>query len=300
MMLLIKRLPLLHPEPFQKETIRVLDIGCGEGAGMFGLYFGVKDRKFNFTGIDSSKEALKRNGQFFRIFKQDNPDLRVSYSKKRLTLESLKRHKKRYNFVLFINTLAEIISPKRIGLEFVKSVLSLTAENGLVIIIEPALKSNTRRLMQLRESMVKNRLAHIVLPCRHHNSCPLLKIEREWCHFVIPWRPPEFIISINQGLNREIDRLKFSYLVISRSPSRYFGYTVISQLLKEKGRKKFFICTEKGRVEVFRLNRDTTSQNNEFDTINSGDLIEIDNFNLKRANLWRIEKETSVKVLQRF
>ncbi|MCK4672624.1 hypothetical protein KAT67_01445, partial [candidate division WOR-3 bacterium] len=50
---LAKEVNCLYPQIFNnKDTIRILDIGCGEGAGMFGLYYGLKNsKKFVLTGI---------------------------------------------------------------------------------------------------------------------------------------------------------------------------------------------------------------------------------------------------------
>ncbi len=293
---LIKRLTKFYPESLPADTIRVIDIGCGEGAGMFGVYLGIGHKKFYLKGIDASSDALKQSHRFARALQKKDPNLHISYTRRRLGSKLLKEQKNRYDFVLFINALAEIIPADKIGLDFIKSAFRLLSKNGFIIIIEPALKKHSRRLMQLRELIIKHNSGNIILPCLHQNTCPLLKIKREWCHFVIPWEPPDFMQLLNKGLNREIDRLKFSYLIISRSGQKISGYTVISRLLTEKGKKKVFICTGQDRIELMRLNRDRSQKNSRFDAVKSGDFIEIKNF-IQKGSLWQIKKDTEVKII---
>jgi hypothetical protein len=105
---------------------------------------------------------------------------------------------------------------------------------------------------------------------------------------------------LNRGLNREIDRLKFSYLVISKKPYNLDlqnGYLVISHLLKEKGKKKCFLCTPIGRVELVRLNKFKSKLNLDFDRIKRGDIILLKNHTQRNACYWQITKKTHTKNL---
>jgi hypothetical protein len=125
---------------------------------------------------------------------------------------------------------------------------------------------------------------------------------KEWCHQSVPWTPPDFIRIINQGINREIEVLKFSYLVIAKHARQLKsprGYSVISHLLKEKGKRHCYICTPNGRVELVRLNRSRSEKNADFDRLGKGAIVKLIDVVYKKDNLWQIEKGSGVEVVKK-
>jgi ribosomal protein RSM22 (predicted rRNA methylase) len=297
------------PEIFRnKRAINVLDAGCGEGAGMYGLYHALSSNKtggrYCLTGIDVSKSMLTRSATLGNLISKKNNDCAVEHKQADINADifkTLSASSQRYDIIVFSNSLIEIIKTKMLSLSFDKAFACMT-DRGALVVIEPALKDCARRLMGLRNIIARDAKYRVVLPCSHNDGCPLLAVEdrEEWCHFSVPWQPPEYLLNLNQGLNREIDMLKFSCLVLSKPAPKDAmpsGHVVISRLIHEKGKRKLFLCTPAGRVEVYRQDKEKSKSNQLFDSIISGDTIAIEKHVEKRPNLWRIEKMSKVRVL---
>lgn len=301
-MILGQRVTSFYPQLMnQKKSIRILDIGCGEGAAMFGLYYGFKDSKqFLLTGFDQSNTMLKRCRKISSRLQQCYAHLRIKSKEQDVSTGLLPKSVQKYDVVILANSLAEIFSANTIPTRYIERIFKSIHDDGRIIIIEPALKHLSRRLMHLRTEIIQKEKGFILLPCLHQEQCALLKIKKgkEWCHESISWRPPEFMQILNQGLNREIDCLKFSYLVISRKPlHKPQGLLVISSLLKEKGKKRCYLCTRDGVVELVRLNKHKTKSNKEFDAIKKGNIITGEGYVSAKKHYWQITKASKIHIL---
>jgi hypothetical protein len=74
------------------------------------------------------------------------------------------------------------------------------------------------------------------------------------------------------------------------------GYRVVSQLLKEKGKQRCFLCTPEGRVELVRLNRSKSVTNAAFDSIYKGAVVSLKNVMLKKKDMWQVAQQTAVDI----
>ena len=301
---LAKEVNFLYPQLFNnKDTIRILDIGCGEGAGMLGLYYGLRNSiRFMLTGIDTSTQMLKKCKNMTHSLKNRDACVRIKLRRQDVSHGLLKKKINKYNIVIFANSLAEMFTGDNIPVIFIERILKSTDDDSVIIIIEPATKYLSRRLMNLRNEIIRKHKAYVLLPCFHKNECPLMEIrkQKEWCHQSISWQPPDFMKILNQGLNREIDYLKFSYLVISKKEHNRNideSFPIISHLLKEKGKKKCFLCTPTGRVELVRLNKLINPSNEKFDKILKGDIISFTNVVQTNPYYWQIAENTQIKIL---
>jgi len=285
----------------------ILDLGCGEGAGMYGLFYAFSadktGRQICLTGIDASVSMIGRSAVLGRALSMDRKGCSVEHRKMGIgsdIFKTLGETGKRYDIILFSNSLIEIIKTGMLSYAFIDDAFSCMTSRGSLIVIEPALKDCAHRLMGLRNIIARDSKYEIIMPCGHSSECPLMAVEEreDWCHFSIPWSPPEYLVRLNQGLNREVDMLKFSYLVLSKpihQSTMPRGHVVISRLIHEKGKRKLFLCTPSGRVEVYRLDKDKSRSNQAFDIIKSGDTIVFKNHVEKRPDLWRIERETKIE-----
>jgi ribosomal protein RSM22 (predicted rRNA methylase) len=289
-----------------RNRYSVLDVGCGDGAGMVGLYHSLKnggdDVEFRFMGIDSSRIMLDRARKILHWHSKEDRMLRAKFFQRNAKEIRSAANNKKYDIILLINSLAEIVEEDILPTDFMGTLYGSLVEGGLLVIIEPALKSFARRLMHLRDGLVRHKAMQVLLPCLHNGPCSLLQVEnrREWCHQSVVWSPPEYLQIINHGLNREIDVLKFAYLVAvkTKTPqSKKTGYRVVSQLLKEKGKVRCFICTPVGRVELVRLGKSKTAHNACFDLVNKGDVMTLDNVNIKKTNYWQVTEKTKVDLV---
>jgi ribosomal protein RSM22 (predicted rRNA methylase) len=286
-----------------KNSMRILDIGAGQGAG-------------SFAGFEILKEMGKRPEEIVCIDRRTPSynileGLNLPHEYKIMDIEDFGiRRMKNFDLILIINSLTEAFGFdtdflwKKISLIFDQ----LLSENGILIIIEPALKDSTRCLMRIRDIFFKERPdGSIIAPCILINECPMLKVKtrNEWCHFSIKWKPPRFMEIINRELKREIDLPKFSYLIIFKGkfsfPENYAGAgRVVSNLRVEKGKKRFYLCRDERYICFERLDRDASEKNEMVDEISKGDIVRVDekSCELKGGNL-RIGKETSVEILKK-
>jgi ribosomal protein RSM22 (predicted rRNA methylase) len=282
----------------------ILDIGCGEGAGMYGAYYALKNFDNSLTirlaGIDRSGIMLEHarqmavhlrkhgEGIITKFFNRDAADIRGSLPRKK------------YDIIICNNSLAEIFREDMIPRKYIGVLLGHLVDEGLFVIIEPALKKFTRRVMQLRDDLAGHKAAQVILPCLHEGHCSLLQIDsrNEWCHQSVAWKPPAFLRIINEGLNREIGLLKFAYLVIAKTKERGVrpgGYRVISRLLREKGKMRCFLCTENGRVELVRLNRSKSTSNAMFDKTEKGGVIKLTDAIERKPDYWEVSAQTVIE-----
>jgi len=301
-MIIGQRVKFLYPQLMNhKNTLRILDIGCGEGAAMFGLYYGLKNSKqFVLTGFDQSSTMLKRCRKITSRLQQCSAYILIKLKRQDVSNGLLPKRAQKYDVVILANSLAEIFPTNTIPIRFIERIFKGIHDNGIIIIIEPALKHLSRRLMYLRREILQKQKGFILLPCLHEKECSLIEIRKgkEWCHESISWRPPEFMKILNQGLNREINRLKLSYLVISKQIlHKPRGFLVISSLLREKGKKRCYLCTADGLIELARLNKHKTKSNEEFDSIKKGNIITLEEYVSAKQHYWQITKQSKIHIL---
>ena len=294
-----------HPDFFlNRQRCSILDIGCGEGAGMYGAYYALRNIgstfKIRLTGIDRSRIMIEHARQMFVHLRRSGEAMTVAFSNRDLTDMRSSMPRKKYDIIICSNSLAEIVEDESIPARNIGVLLGHLSEGGLLVIIEPALRSFSRRLMRLRDGLIGHKAAQVIMPCAHRGRCSLLQVDSrdEWCHESVPWKPPAFLRILNEGMDREIDILKYSYLVIARTREGVVwpgGYRIISNLLREKGKTRCYLCTENGRVELVRLNRFKSKENMLFDKMKKGDMIDLRNFTVRKSEYWEITTETRIQ-----
>jgi len=151
-------------------------------------------------------------------------------------------------------------------------------DEGLVIFVEPALKQQSRRLLDLRKAILqevqKKKIdwLKVLTPCLGDQSCGALANEEDWCHDeAIWWRPP-YLKKIDQMAGLDRRSLPFSYLVLAKSKrpieeilpalqgSRpHDRYRLVSPAHAEGRDLEFFICGQEGKRRArFRPQREAS------------------------------------------
>ncbi len=283
---IIERLKVIYKELFYRKCLNVLDAGCGEGAGTVGLFISLPQKKdIRFTGVDISPLMIDR----YRIFTQTlgiNADGLV-YS---IDKGFFRRYKDQFTIIILSNILGEIQGDK---LRFIKSALSSLCSSGILIVVEPALKINSRLLMEIKSKL---KTEGLLLPCNHNKICPLLKRKDEWCYHSIRWVVPKYLELLNRKLFRNLKYLKFSYLIVAKDLEiKPDIIPVITPVWREKGRKRFFICRDGRGIECLRYNKDESEKNRDLDSIMKGDHIQLENFLKQTEERYLVLKETRVK-----
>jgi SAM-dependent methyltransferase len=145
----------------------------------------------------------------------------------------------------------------------------LLADDGLLVLIEPALRETSRDLLEIRDRLLPAGF-FVVAPCLLQGPCPALARDRDWCHASAPWEPQEAARRAGQS------RVDYSYLVLTRGgePSQERRlFRVVSDPIVEKGRLRIWGCGPAGRHPLVRLDRDRTPNNADFDQAARGDLL---------------------------
>ena len=200
---------------------------CGIAAGEFYCPIGLP-KKGTWALIEQDRPTLALGiewaNEYFHNLKWDQWRLREFVRKIDLKQGFLPPKAPKFNLWLmsfFLNEFSESRSVlASLLLEDWKNHL---AEEGIAILVEPALKQQSRKLLELRRELLK--LAQerkydwfqILLPCLGHQVCGALESAEDWCHEDVSWwRPPYFrILDDLVGLDRK--SLPFSYLVITKS-----------------------------------------------------------------------------------
>ena len=109
---------------------------------------------------------------------------------------------------LFGNVLNESSQDPRVFLQGLAPILKNPKGAG-VLIVEPAFKSASQRVSQIRDEMMPHPLWG---PCLHTQKCPLAD-GRDWCHFSVPAQlPGSFFKKFSIKLGGVREWLKFSFV----------------------------------------------------------------------------------------
>lgn len=143
------------------------------------------------------------------------------------------------------------------------------AEEGILIIIEPALKRESRKILELRSLLLQDHRfmksgAQILLPCLGHQACGAFAAPEDWCHEEVTWWRPPYLRKLEQKTGLDRKSLPFSYLVITKSKRRLdqilpvlgaskseSTYRLVSPSLSVHGTHKkeheFYLCGQEGK-----------------------------------------------------
>lgn len=216
------------------ETLRAVEFGAGPASGACGIAAGEKHaptgmpRSGSWALIEQDRAVLELGSRWAESYfgSQDVGEwaIRPFHRKLSLAHELLPRNAPRFNLWLmsfFLNEASE--SPGEIAKLLLSQWERHLEEEGLVILVEPALKLQSRKLLEIRRALLREmekketRDFQILLPCLGHQACGALAAAEDWCHEdVMWWRPPYLrLLDKMAGLDRK--SLPFSYLVVARS-----------------------------------------------------------------------------------
>jgi ribosomal protein RSM22 (predicted rRNA methylase) len=135
------------------------------------------------------------------------------------------------------------------------SLIERLADDGSLIVIEPALHDTTRALMAVRDAL-QGQGAPIFAPCPAGTAqCPLLLRERDWCHEELPLALPPALAELAKRAGLRFEGLSYAYITLRRGASlseRLDGAArVVGGPIASKGRRELQLCTG-GRMR--RLN----------------------------------------------
>lgn len=180
-------------------------------------------------------------------------------------------------------------SPKEIAQSLLAEWDRHLEDEALIILVEPALKAESRKLLELRKELIqqfgeqRGTPYQILLPCLGHQACGALATAEDWCHEEVTWWRPPYFRSIDKMAGLDRKTLPFSYLVIARSrkklsellpalkPSQQNRYRLVSPAHMEGRDQEFFVCGENGKR---RARYRSAGEEDQADQLERGDILE--------------------------
>jgi hypothetical protein len=159
----------------------------------------------------------------------------------------------------------------------------LLTPDGAIVVLEPALRSSSRTLQQVRSRFAAEPgPLHVFAPCLQLGPCPLLERERDWCHEQLPLALPQRVAELARAAGLRTAQLSFSYLTLHRerrslaelAPGRA-AYRVVSARLQTKGKLELLVCGPGAPRRVQRLDRHAGPENAALDTARRGSVVEL-------------------------
>ncbi|MBI3595088.1 MAG: hypothetical protein HY200_09030 [Nitrospirae bacterium] len=302
-----------------KNPFRILDLGAGPGTHGLGLldFCGrhpepfLRNRTVEYLAVDQDSRML---GYLKQLFSQYTRFLETVLAERAIRFIPRTIQEKvttkfsestgGFEMIILGNLLNEMIengdSLSALS-EWIRNLMTLLTPEGIIFVIEPALRKTSRNLLALRNLIVMQDSASIIAPCLHQHPCPIMEpqgSEKDWCHQEKEWGAPAWIQNIDQRIGLKKDALKYSYLILSR-PGKAPHHSsqqwrMVSEIMTTKGKKEAFLCNESGRLRFYLLNREVRTSNQIFRDLKRGDLISIDRPDdlpgTRILPLWRVKK----------
>lgn len=303
----------------KRDTVRVLDVGAGLGATTLGALSALHARglvaRAEVVAVDDDRRALTILSSLVRCAEKKGllPAIRLETDTldlgKGIGREERGAGEGRFDLILAGFVLNELPAESR--LDLLLSLSSELAPEGVLIVLEPALRETSRALHALRDALVaRGAPPFVAAPCIREGTCPMLSTERDWCHEDLPLALPSSLHAVARSAGLRYEGLSYSYLTLrnvrgplhARAVSHLHEPSVpplriVSEPLVSKGKRELFGCGAPGRVRLVRLDRAQTDANAAFDEAARGDVLCIAPFVVDDRQRAKIDAETSVEAL---
>ena len=239
---LIGRLPLTWSvithllqqlSPYFPETFSITDYGSGPGTALLALDYLFDQERFSYTGLEAKKPMLEA-----AMALKEGLNLKAEFIHHEIHKET------RYPSNLAIASYLLNELPNRKGF-----FSTLLAQHELILVIEPGTPDGYRRILELREEALVNDW-HIISPCPHALSCPLLKAD--WCHFYLRVPRPKLLKDIKGGVMGYEDE-KYSYLFLSKTKQEKNQAVIIKKPVVYPFKVTLEVCAPSGHVETIDI-----------------------------------------------
>lgn len=189
-------------------------------------------------------------------------------------------HEKKQSLALFSYSLTEL-----------KELPDWAYECEALMIIEPSTQQDGRKLLELRDHLLKKNY-HVWAPCTHAQACPLLtQSKNDWCHDRVHFKAPEWFLKMEEHLPMKNRTLTMSYLLMRKTPpSTTTSARIVGDLLKEKGKDRQLICRGPEREFLSWMHKQGLRQE-----IPRGVLVQIPTDATKVSNEIRIQSPVTIQ-----
>lgn len=282
----------------RNEEFRVLDLGGGPGTGALGTLDWCHSTSrpspasLRMTVVDHSPKALKLSAELWQAYNSAHkvqivPPLQIVEHNLERSLPSRIRTlggDKGYDLIIIQNLLSELFVGTADSISqrtaFVETLLECLSAQGSLMLIEPAMRSTSRALHQVRDKLLAGKRCSVYSPCLHDAPCPALIKPEDWCHEERKWEIPTSIAQVDREVGFIKDALKFAYVILRKDgktlvPRNADYHRVVSELRVMKGEKRVWLCDETGRPEIGRQDKERSLSNTSFDDWHRGAIVRV-------------------------
>ena len=199
------------------KPLRVLDLGSGPLTASMALALAT-DAPLDITAVDASRPSME-DGQ--AVLQKLRPDVKVKLIDGNLRDgKTLHKLSGQYDVILAAHVLNEWPNQtNRPAQEWVERLLAeRLAPGGACVLVEPATRNGSHKLIDVREHLLATSGLTIVSPCVGTMPCPLAENTRDWCHAEQPWQRPRLVTLLDEAIGHRRATLKFSHLVLVDQP----------------------------------------------------------------------------------
>jgi len=285
-----------------REALRVLDLGCGLGttslaAALF-LDAAPAARALHITALDRDARALSlMESLVTSVAEMITTPIELQTRRVDLRNAELPRDARGFDVILAGLVLNELTQDAptpdealRRGRALVDGLTGRLSPDGVIIIIEPALRPQARLLQQLRDELATTpSQLHVFAPCTHDSPCPLLQRKRDWCHERWPAVLPERLARVAARAGLREQGLTYSYLTLTRStrsvaelshghgPSHEAGHALraVSGPLSSKGKVELDVCGPGGLCRLMQLRRGVIAPGQDLTRLGRGTVLSL-------------------------
>jgi hypothetical protein len=259
------------------QTLKAVEFGAGPATGACGIAAGEKyapaglPKSGSWALIEQDKQILELGAGWAETYfnKLGMTDWGIKPFHRKIDSEKgfLPPAAPKFNLWLMSYYLNETLSdPVKLASTLIQNWKDHLEDESIIIIIEPALKLQSRRLLALRREILAERekkkidWLQVLLPCLGHQACGALANPEDWCHEEVTWWRPPYIQRIDKMAGLDRKSLPFSYLVLMKSkrsrdeilPALKVGpdsqrHRLVSPSHEEGRELEFFICGQEGK-----------------------------------------------------
>jgi SAM-dependent methyltransferase len=300
-----------------RSALRVLDLGAGLGATSLGLAefaFALPHvTQIEVDALDCDPQALAIAAELGSGWARlRGKDLRLRTRCTPLDAAALSHARAPYDLIVLGFVLNELVpwndqqtDAVSHHCDWLERCSRLLSADGALIVLEPALRAQSRTLQEVRGKFA---LApgppYVFAPCLHQEACPLLARERDWCHEQLRLNFPARLATIAREAGLRSFSPTFSYLTLHRAPRSLRELDdgarlqrIVSGALPSKGKLELLICGEGGESRLRRLDRHASDSNRPLSGARRGDVLRVTGPRPQDPRVLQITAQTTVERL---
>ncbi len=127
--------------------------------------------------------------------------------------------------------------------------------DGLILILEPALKVTSQRLQKLSDEIAAHEIVSRIGPELDAHPCPQLADGVHWSHEVRHWQIPSTTEFINRKLHRDLRDVRFTFAAFSNQKIKSLDQSsirIVSDIQIIKGLLRF-IGVQNGQLQTVEV-----------------------------------------------